>query len=334
MSETTVDNNHNDQQQPAEIYDKRMTDETRVFVREFLRMAKQSDITKVDLKLVRAYRAERVRQLNSLFKFDSLAIDEFTVTNPSDGHEIKVVKYEPKEKQSADTPITVFFHGGGYTLGSTESHHITVARLAQRTRSIWLSVDYRLCPEHPYPTPYLDCKRVTEWVHENKTKFSSASAKLGVCGDSSGGQTAAIVAHELKHLLDFQILIYPCLSYGATYPSYKEFTGEQYLLTPETMKFFHKCLGPECEQYREKFAVIDYKTSSFANVPKCFLIAVDLDPLVDDSREYEKKLRANNIECSLSIIPGVVHGYFSQPVAFKDAFGKTEDLFENIFKSI
>lgn len=165
MSEP-VDQNHGDQQQP-EIYDKRMTDETRVFVREFLRMAKQSDITKVDLKLVRAYRAERVRQLNALFKFDSLEIDEFTVTNLSDGYEIKVVKYAPKEKRG-DTPITVFFHGGGYTLGSTESHHITVARLAQRTRSIWLSVDYRLCPEHPYPAPYLDCKRVTEWVHENK----------------------------------------------------------------------------------------------------------------------------------------------------------------------
>lgn len=158
----------------SQLYDPRMTDESRVYVHEFLRAAQQADITKVDLKLVRAFRNERVRQLNSQFEFDTLNISEFTVPtrknhdeNDTEQYDIKVTKYEPKEK-STDTPVTVFFHGGGYTLGSVASHHLTVARLASRTKSIWLSVEYRLCPEFPYPTPYLDCKRVTEWAHENK----------------------------------------------------------------------------------------------------------------------------------------------------------------------
>lgn len=162
--------------------------------------------------------------------------------------------------------------------------------------------------------------------------MSSSNAKFGICGDSSGGQTAAILAHELKHLLDFQILIYPCVSRDAPYPSYKEFTAEHYLLTPATMKFFLHCLGPKCVDYKEKFTVIDYK--DYSNLPKCLLIAVELDPLVDDSREYEKKLRENKIPCTLVVIPGTIHGYFSQPVSFKNAFSKTEEAIESFFKSI
>lgn len=143
---------------------------------------------------------------------------------------------------------------------------------------------------------------------------------------------ASIVAHELKHLLDFQILIYPCVSYGGKFASYKKFDAECYLLTPETVKFFVKCLGPDPDQHKEHFATIDYK--DFSNLPRCLLIAVELDPLIDDSINYEKKLRENNIPCSITIIPGTVHGYFSQPVAFKDAFRLTEDSVANFFKEI
>lgn len=122
------------------------------------------------------------------------------------------------------------------------------------------------------------------------------------------------------------------MSYGGVYASYKEFEAEQYLLTPETLKFFAKCLGPHREDYKDKFGIIN--ADDFSGLPKCCLIAVELDPLVDDSKEYAKKLLANNIPCTLDIIPGTIHGYFSQPVAFKDAFQKTEDLIAKFFLSI
>lgn len=152
----------------TDLFDPRMSDESRVYVREFLKLARQTDITKVDLELVRQFRDVNVRELNARFQFDSLLISEFNVKNASDGHDIKVVKYEPKEKKNANTPVTVFFHGGGYALGSTATHHLSVARLAEKTKSIWLSVEYRRCPEHPYPIPYSDCRSVLQWTLENK----------------------------------------------------------------------------------------------------------------------------------------------------------------------
>lgn len=149
-------------------FDHRMTDESRAYVREFLKIAKSADITKMDLAIARKLKDENAEKLNSQFKFENLIINELRVKNPMDNYEIKVVKYESKEKKDENTPVTVFFHGGGYSLGSTVTHHLTVANLATKTRSIWLSVDYRLCPEHKYPTPFIDCKSVVEWAYENK----------------------------------------------------------------------------------------------------------------------------------------------------------------------
>lgn len=98
------------------------------------------------------------------------------------------------------------------------------------------------------------------------------------------------------------------------------------------MKFFFKCLGPNPEQHREHLSVIDYK--DYSNLPKCLIIAAELDPLIDDSKFYAQKLRDNSIECTLVVIPGIIHGYFSQPVAFKDAFKSTEESVEKFFKEL
>ena len=144
-----------------------MTTESQLFVQEFLKMSKQLDITKIDLKLVRSYRDQQARELISKFQFDNLKVSEMSVLDG--GQEIKVLKFEPKENRNdANTPITVFFHGGGFALGSTLTHYLSVARLAALTQSIWLSVDYRLCPEHHYPTPISDCRAIVQWAFKNK----------------------------------------------------------------------------------------------------------------------------------------------------------------------
>lgn len=101
---------------PEEI-DDRMSDESKKYVREFLKVAKQTgDITKVDLNIVRRFREQSVRELNAKFEslYDGLNVSELFVKNGD--HEIKILKFEPKEKLD-NTPITVFFHGGGYCLG-------------------------------------------------------------------------------------------------------------------------------------------------------------------------------------------------------------------------
>lgn len=150
-------------------FDQRMSAESRAYVSELLKMAEQVDYDKIDLKSMRKLHDEQASHINGQFNFENLSISEIRVKikNPFDNYEIKVVKYEAKKKET-NTPITVFFHGGGFCISSTTTHHLTIAKLATRTNSTWLSVEYRLCPEHKYPIPFLDCRSVVEWALENK----------------------------------------------------------------------------------------------------------------------------------------------------------------------
>lgn len=103
-------------------------------------------------------------------------------------------------------------------MNSRITHHHSVASLASSSKSIWLSVDYRLSPEVQFPVNYIDCKSVVEWTLTNRDTISSLGAKVGVSGDSSGGHFAALISHEIPNEIDFQILVYPVVDLGKFYP--------------------------------------------------------------------------------------------------------------------
>ena len=112
--------------------------------------------------------------------------------------------------------------------------------LANSTSTVWLSVEYRLSPEHKYPVGLNDCKYVLDHVYNNKFEFSSSDAKIGLSGDSSGGHYAALIANEFSSILDYQILIYPCIQLAEQYESQKELTKDCYILVPGNLVFFLK----------------------------------------------------------------------------------------------
>ena len=109
--------------------------------------------------------------------------------------------------------------------------------LANSTSTVWLSVEYRLSPEHKYPVGLNDCKYVLDHVYNNKFEFSSSDAKIGLGGDSSGGHYAALIANEFSSILDYQILIYPCIQLAEQYESQKELTKDCYILVPGNLVF-------------------------------------------------------------------------------------------------
>ncbi|RNA09825.1 esterase [Brachionus plicatilis] len=311
--------------------DNRLSEESRAYIVQSFQIARPADILNADLRLVRMLKDHAAIQLKEIVSFEDMDIEDFKVVNPEDGHEIIVRKFIPKKSDKSS--ITVFFHGGGFCLGSIETHNHTVGFLARKTNSIWLSVEYRRCPdEGRYPAPYLDCKSVVEWTIKNKKDLGCEFSKLGICGDSSGGQMASIIAHELKHHLDYQILIYPCVHFSDDYKSVKEFTKECFYLVPEVIEFFTKNLTEEPEKYVNHLSPILYE--DFSKLPKCLIIAAELDPLVDHSIFYHEKLVQNDIESYLGILKGTIHGYFSQPLIFKNAFQETEQLIFDFFQKI
>ncbi|CAF1014691.1 unnamed protein product [Brachionus calyciflorus] len=312
--------------------DQRLSDEAKAFIIQSFKIARPTDILKADLPLVRKLKDDASMTLFKIENFEDLIIEDFIVKNKHDGHEILVRKFVPKNSIE-NSSITVYFHGGGFSLGSIKTHTHTVGFLARKTKSIWLSVEYRRCPdEGRYPIPYLDCKSVVEWTLENRDILGSDRSKVGICGDSAGGHMASIIAHELKKDLDFQILIYPCVDFSDDYKSAKEFTKECFYLVPEVVEFFTKNLTDEPEKHAGHLSPIMY--NDFSHLPKCLIIAAELDPLVDHSRCYHEKLQQNNVECHLEILDGTIHGYFGQPLHFKNAFKRTEELIHDFFHKL
>ncbi len=106
------------------------------------------------------------------------------------------------------------------------------AIISKCTSTVWLSVEYRLSPEYKFPVGLNDCKYVLDHVYNNKSDFSSSDAKIGLSGDSSGGHYAALLANEFNSMLDYQILIYPCVQLAEHYESQKELTKDCYILVP------------------------------------------------------------------------------------------------------
>ena len=133
------------------------------------------------------------------------------------------------EGDGAPTGLVVYFHGGGYVLGSIGLMDNVARELAHGAGAVVVSVGYRLAPEDPYPAGLDDCERVTRWASANAGRFGVPPEKVVVAGESAGGNLAAAVALRLRDAGDVplagQVLVYPQVSGTTTYPSAVEFDG-------------------------------------------------------------------------------------------------------------
>ena len=165
-----------------------------------------------------------------------------------DNNDLPIRIYTPVSVTTA-LPVGIFFHGGGWVIGSLESHDHMCRYLAHEAGCIIVSVDYRLAPEHKFPAGLEDCLAATRWVAAEAENFGGDPARLAVVGDSAGGNLAASVALVLsdtdKHIqLKLQILIYPTLDFTADNKSKVE-NGEGYLLTHRSLETFADLYLPD-----------------------------------------------------------------------------------------
>ena len=312
--------------------DERMTDETKLHVLKTLDSFKSRKNSNFDIEKLRKLGKIQARDANSSLKFDKLNIHEIKINNKMDDYEIPVSIYKPDDI-IPNSPITIFYHGGGWTFGCRESYHYSVASLAESTKTIWLSVEYRLCPENKFPIPLTDCQSVLEYVYDNKVLFSCEDAKLLICGDSAGGHFSALLSNDFSHLIDAQILIYPVLNFKGSYQSENEFARECFLLVPSLSDWFIANLLKN-ETFINSPAIAPILKEDFSRIPKTLLIAAELDRLVDHSRHYHKRLQENNVSSTLTIIKGAVHHFFCHPVLMKNAFSELQKEIINFYNNL
>ena len=220
-------------------------------------------------------------------------------------------------------PIVVFFHGGGFVIGSVETHDATCQQLAAGVPAVVVSVEYRLAPEDRFPAAVEDCDAVTRWVADHAAELGSDPARLAVAGDSAGGNLAAVVARRARDNggppIAFQLLVYPATDMTRSSASHKE-NGEGYLLTTEMIDWFmDHYFGPD---QASKVGLPDASplfVDRVEDLPPALVITAEFDPLRDEGEDYAERLRGAGVAAHTSRYDGMIHGFFGMDAVFDSA---------------
>jgi acetyl esterase len=207
------------------------------------------------------------------------------------------------------TGLAVYIHGGGFILGSLDSHDVVTAELAATANVAVLAVHYRLAPEHPAPAAFRDCLAVTEAALAGRLPFSGlAAGPVVLAGDSAGGTLSAATALALRDRgvpsVAGLLLIYPSLGFEPALPA-AETEAEAPLLTLADMLAYRTAyLGNKTPDAYD-FPLL---TARFDALPPTLAIGVEHDPLRDDARVFAEKLTAAGGTAEFYLAAGLVHG--------------------------
>ncbi len=230
-----------------------------------------------------------------------------------DGYEVPVRMYLPREPSWAHPlPALVFMHGGGFTVGSSETVDAIARMFCDRVECAVLSVDYRLAPEHKFPAAFEDAFAVLRWAHEHAHAHGLDPDRLAVGGDSAGGTLAAacaIAARDAGLPLALQLLIYPGTCAHQDTASHFAY-GDAHLLTRETILwFFDQYIGQPADREDWRFAPL--LAPSLAGVAPAWIAVAEFDPLVDEGVAYGRALQAAGIPTDIRLYAGMVHTFFN-----------------------
>jgi acetyl esterase len=214
-------------------------------------------------------------------------------------------------------PTIAFFHGGGFVVGSINTHDGQARLVCRDTDAVVVSFEYRLAPETKFPGAVDDCLAATRWVIEHVAELGGDAAKVAVAGDSAGGNLAAVVAQVMRDegaQLAAQLLLYPVVDFadGATYPSREE-NANGYLLTATDMQWFN-------EQYLAadtdvKDPRLSPMLANLAGLAPAVVATAEFDPLRDEGNAYAQALADAGVTVRHHCFPGMIHGFFGLGVA-------------------
>ncbi len=240
------------------------------------------------------------------------------VAAPGPHGDVPVRVYVPVTDDAAPLPVCVWFHGGGWVVGSIATNDPTCRALADASGAIVASVDYRLAPEHRFPIPLDDCYAATEWAVANAASFGGDPSRLAVAGSSAGGNLAAAVAlrarDEGKLRLAHQSLICPVVDNDFTRPSYIA-NGEGYGLNYDTMVYFWQCYVRDEADASNPY-VAPMTAADLSGLASAFVLTCEYDPLRDEGEAYAERLREAGVPTKLSRYDGQIHALFNAGVPF------------------
>jgi len=208
--------------------------------------------------------------------------------------------------------VIVFYHGGGWVIGSIDDYDPLARQLAEHTRCAVVNVEYRLAPEHRFPAAADDAYAALEWTAGRVDDIAGRRVPLIVAGDSAGGNLAAVTAIRARDdggpNVALQILVYPVTDTDIDTESYLN-PENQLLLSRDAMVWFFDHYAPK-EEDRQHPHVAPLRAERLDGLPPALVLTAEHDPLRDEGEAYARQLEAAGVPVELLRCDGQMHGFF------------------------
>ncbi|AMO71395.1 alpha/beta hydrolase [Sphingorhabdus sp. M41] len=279
-------------------------------VQMILTMLAQSDqplMSEVEPPVAR----EMYNMMSAMLEADAVdlaRIEDFSCPGPAGDLTLRL--YDGQAERSGETPVIIFYHGGGFVIGDLESHHSFCTYIAREMDIPVIAVDYRLAPEAPFPAAPHDSLAATRWVADNQAELKLKISGMIPCGDSAGGNLALVVGQVLATdpasvPIVAQFPIYPATRMDAEGGSMDEF-AEGFLLTKESMDYFNSNYAAKDDDIH-----VSPYLGDLAKSPPTVLVTAGLDPLRDQGRDYAADLIRHGVNTNFIEMSGNVHGFIN-----------------------
>lgn len=256
-------------------------------------------------KLPIAQQREMYLGLTKEFHYDlpeGITITDDTISH--EGRTISIRVYRPKQVKG--NGLLIYIRGGGFVIGSLESHNSAVSELCDKTGLVTVGPDFRMSPEHPFPASLEDCYGALCGLSREAERFGIDPSRIVISGDSSGANMAVAVCMMSRDRggpkLRGQALICPVLDFTR----WRNGGVDAPLLTGGEMEFFTACYAPETDQVKHQY-VSPLISGSFNGLPPAYIMGASMDSLVTDSEQYARLLKENDTPVEFVIEPGLVH---------------------------
>lgn len=226
--------------------------------------------------------------------------------------EVSVRIYRPVNAKGL-LPVVMYFHGGGWVLGSKHTHDRLVRDLVNGSDAAFVFVNYTASPEAQFPVPVEQCYAATKYVSENGKQLGLDPSRLALAGDSVGGYTTAVVAQLAKERkgpsIRYQVLMYPVTDSSMSQPTYEEFANGPWLTTA-AMAWFWDAYAPNKEDRKKTMASpLSATLEQLKRLPPALVIVDENDILRDEGEQYARKLIQAGVEVTPLRVLATHHDY-------------------------
>ncbi|HVS99914.1 MAG TPA: alpha/beta hydrolase [Solirubrobacterales bacterium] len=229
----------------------------------------------------------------------------------------------PPAAPEEPAPLLVYYHGGGWVIGDLDVYDGVCRLLAAAAGCLVLSVDYRLAPEHPFPQPLEDAWATFEWAATNAAALGADATRIGVGGDSAGGNMAAVVSHMARDAGGarpaMQLLFYPVTDSFEDTRSRKLFADGFILTKADMEKFEAAYLPPGADASDQRISVL--QCPDLRGLPPAYVATAGFDPLRDEGEAYALRMRDCGVHVALRRHPGLIHTFVNQTAVNRTALG-------------